>query len=103
MGRAIKRYTDKFKNEAIKLALNTISTNQAAKDLGVPVSMLHSWVNQSKLSVIDHQTKSSDDQVKINLSQLLEKNRELQKRIKRLEEEKSILKKAATYFAKEIG
>jgi transposase len=103
MGRAIKRYTEEFKNEAIKLALNTISTNQAAKDLGVPVSTLHSWVNQSKLSVMDHQAKSSDDQVKINLSQLLEKNRELQKRINRLEEEKSILKKAATYFAKEIG
>ena len=103
MGRTIKRYTDEFKNEAIKLALNTISTNQAAKDLGVPVSTLHSWVNQSRLSVIDHQVKGSDDQVKINLSQLLEKNRELQKRINRLEEEKSILKKAATYFAKEIG
>lgn len=103
MGRAIKRYTEEFKNEAIKLALNTISTNQAAKDLGLPVSTLHSWVNQSKLSVIDPQAKSSDDQVKINLSQLLEKNRELQKRINRLEEEKSILKKAAMYFAKEIG
>jgi len=103
MIRKIRRYTQEFKDEAVRLALDTSSIGQAAKDLGLPVSTLHSWINQSKLLVLDPQAKDSDTQPKINMNQLLEKNRELQKRVNRLEQEKSILKKAAMYFAKEIG
>jgi transposase-like protein len=86
MRKALRRYTEEFKKEAIKLALNTSSICQAAKDLGLPISTLHNWINHSKLSVLDPEAKASDDQTRINLSQLLEKNRELQKRINRLEE-----------------
>ena len=103
MIRRIRRYTQEFKDEAVKLALDTSSIGQAAKDLGLPVSTLHSWINQSKLLVLDPHAKNSDTQPKITMNQLLEKNRELQKRVNRLEQEKSILKKAAMYFAKEIG
>jgi transposase-like protein len=103
MIRKIRRYTQEFKDEAVKLALDTSSVAQAAKDLGLPLSTLHSWINQSKLLVLDPHAKDSDSQPKINMSQLLEKNRELQKRVNRLEQEKSILKKAAMYFAKEVG
>jgi transposase len=103
MIRKIRRYTQEFKDEAVKLALDTSSIGQAAKDLGLPVSTLHSWINQSKLLVLDPHAKDSDTPPKINMNQLLEKNRELQKRVHRLEQEKSILKKAAMYFAKEFG
>ena len=103
MIRKIRRYTQEFKDEAVKLALDTSSITQAAKDLALLISTLHSWINQSKLLVLDPQAKDSDTQPKINMSQLLEKNRELQKRVNRLEQEKSILKKAAMYFAKEVG
>ena len=103
MIRKIRRYTQEFKNEAVKLTLDTSSVGQAAKDLGLPLSTLHSWINQSKLLVLDPHAKDTDSQPKINMSQLLEKNRELQKRVNRLEQEKSILKKAAMHFAKEVG
>lgn len=103
MIRKIRRYTQEFKDEAVKLALDTSSIGEAAQDLGLPVSTLHSWINQSKLLVLDPHAKDSDTAPKINMNQLLEKNKELQKRVNSLEQEKSILKNAAMYFAKEIG
>ena len=103
MIRKIRSYTQEFKDEAVKLALDTSSIGQAAKDLGIPMSTLHSWINQSKLLVLDPHAKDPNTQPKINMNQLLEKNKELQKRVNRLEQEKSILKKAAMYFAKEVG
>ena len=103
MIRKIRRYTQEFKDEAVKLALDTSSITQAANDLRLLSSTLHSWLNQSKLLVLDPHAKDPDSQPEINMTQLLEKNRELQKRVNRLEQEKSILKKAAMYFAKEVG
>ena len=98
-----RTYTSEFKNEAIKLALDSNSIGQAAKDLGIPVSTLHVWVKESFINASDLKINDSSNEQKINIKILLDKNRELQKRISRLEQEKSILKKAATYFAKEIG
>lgn len=103
MGRRIRTYTTEFKNEAIKLALDTSSIGQAAKDLGIPVSTLHAWIKQSQVSPTDLKLEGRTNENKINIKILLDKNRELQKRVSRLEQEKAILKKAATYFAKEIG
>jgi len=37
------------------------------------------------------------------MGKLIEENQQLKKRLARLEQEKAILKKAATYFAKELG
>lgn len=103
MGRKTRSYTSEFKNEAIKLALDTSSIGEAAKDLGIPVSTLHAWVKQSSLKPSELKEYNSSHEEKINVKTLLDKNRELQKRISRLEQEKAILKKAATYFAREIA
>jgi transposase len=103
MGKKLRTYTSEFKNEAIKLALDTSSVGIAAKDLGIPVSTLHAWIKQSHMNPADLKVDNQPNENKINIKILLDKNRELQKRISRLEQEKSILKKAATYFAKEIG
>lgn len=97
-----RNYTKEFKEEAIKLALDSSSLTQVAKDLGIPVSTLHCWMNQAK--VLDFGArKTKDSQIKLTMNDLLERNKELLKRVNRLEQEKAILKKAATYFAKEIG
>lgn len=98
-----RSYTKEFREEAIKLALNSASPTKTAKELGIPVSTVHSWINQAKVLDFTPSSRSPDSQVKITMNDLLERNKELKKRISRLEQEKAILKKAATYFAKEIG
>ena len=103
MSKILRSYTPEFKTEAVKLAIDTNSIGQAAKDLGIPISTLHSWISQSRLSTDDSKPESKSRETTVNIKLLLEKNKELQKRIARLEQEKSILKKAATYFAREIG
>lgn len=102
MNRKNKSYTKEFKEEAIKLALDSPSVCSAAKDLGIPEATLHSWVGKAKASG-KHAISGADGSVNhVNVGAVIAENRELKKRLSRLEQEKAILKKAATYFAKEL-
>jgi transposase len=76
---------------------------QAAKSLGIPEATLYSWVLKAKKSGV--QMVASPDGVvnHVNVTQVLEENKRLKQELARLEQEKAILKKAATYFAKELG
>ena len=96
----VRKYTDEFKREAVKLALNSSSVLSAAKDLDMPEATLHTWVQKAKRSgeFVDPSTEQP-----INIGEVIEENQQLKKRLARLEQEKAILKKAATYFAKELG
>ena len=67
MIRKIRRYPQEFKDEAVKLALDTSSVGQAARDLGLPLSTLHSWITQSKLLVLNPQAEDSY-QIQMNKS-----------------------------------
>lgn len=100
MSNKSRQYTPEFKREAVQLAINSPSILSAAHDLGMPEATLHTWVQKAKRSgeVIDPSTEKP-----VNVGKLVEENQELKKRLARLEQEKSILKKAATYFAKELG
>jgi len=93
-----RQYSPEFKAEAVKLALNSSSITTVAKELGIPDSTLHTWVAKAKQS-----GECASEQIGelVNVGELVKENRELKKRLARLEQEKSILKKAATYFAKE--
>jgi transposase len=99
---ASRSYPNEFKQEAVKLAFESISVSSVAKDLGIPDATLHTWVKKAKQS---GKYISAPDGVRgnLNINDVLEKNKELKKKLSRLEQEKAILKKAATYFARELG
>ena len=89
-----QRYTPEFKEEAVRQVLEKGHTVPAvAERLGVSAHSLYKWVNAVKPS--DHESQAND---------LLEAKSEvlrLRAQLKRAEEERDILKKAARYFAKE--
>jgi transposase len=96
MTRSVRRYTKEFKQEAVNLALKSPSIVNTAKELGIPIATLHSWINALKrkgnLATVD------ENGVK-DMAALIEENRRLHKELGIAKEEKEILKKAATYFA----
>ena len=102
MSKKNKIYTDEFKKNAIKLALNSVSISGAAKDLGVPEATMHAWVSKAKQA--GNVKVATDDGLvsHVKIGEVIDENKELKKRIARLEQEKAILKKAATYFASEL-
>jgi transposase len=98
MGRKSLR-SEQFRQEACKLVSeHGYSLAEASKQLGVPYNTLWNWLNprdQAPLSDQDSGQPTDDPRVlKIRI-------KELEQRIRRLETEKDILKKATAYFARE--
>jgi transposase len=89
-----QRYTPEFKEEAVRQVLEKGHTVPAvAERLGVSAHSLYKWVNAVKPS--DHESQTNE---------LIEAKSEvlrLRGQLRRTEEERDILKKAARYFAKE--
>ena len=102
MKRRLRNYTKEFIQEAIHLAMRNPSIGGTAKELGIPTATLYTWVSQAKKSGDCIASDVSGQTSKVNVSLLLNENKQLRKQITQLEQEKSILKKAATYFAKEL-
>jgi transposase len=94
-----RSYTKEFKQEAIRLALNSPSVTSAAHDIGIPAATLHSWIYKAKRC---GEVPSPATGEPVNIGDVIRENQELKKRLARLEQEKAILKKAAAYFAKEL-
>jgi len=89
-----QRYTPEFKDEAVRQVLEKGHTVPAvAERLGVSAHSLYKWVNAVKPN--DHESQANE---------LIEAKSEvlrLRAQLRRAEEERDILKKAARYFAKE--
>jgi len=86
-----KRYTDEFKVEAAKQVLDQgRSVREVATRLGVSIDSLYAWVREQRKLPVTRQADAS----------LAAENRRLQAELKRVTEERDILKKAAAYFAK---
>ena len=93
-------YTEEFKSEAVKLARSRGSIKQASEALGVAKSTIYSWVD--KAGGMD--SGSGSKPASFNSTEaLLRENKQLKKELSVLREEQAILKKAATYFARELG
>lgn len=97
------KYTQEFKNEAIKLAVTSNNITEVARSLGIPSSTLYTWVTSSKKDDIIIQSSDGKTSNKINVGELMSELQNLKKKLARAEKEKEILKKAAAYFAQELS
>ena len=93
MTRELRSYTKAFREEAVSLSIRSASISDTAKDLGIPKSTLNSWVRKQALF--------SQTRVNYSAVEMQEELKRLRKENVLLQEERSILKKAAAYFAKE--
>ena len=87
-----KRYPEEFKIEAVKQIVDRgYSVADVAKRLDVTTHSLYAWVRKYGPDSKEHNAKTESDA----------EIRRLQKELKRVTEERDILKKAAAYFAKQ--
>ncbi|MEV7525089.1 transposase [Streptomyces sp. NPDC091371] len=90
------RYLEEFKRDAVELVRSSGRTvNSVAKELGVNSESLRQWVRRAESMARgggDVLTPSEREELK-----------RLRKQVRELELEKEILRKAAQYFAKEMG
>ncbi len=89
-----QRYTDEFKTEVVKQITDGGHTvPEVAKRLGVTPNSLYKWVKQYG---------ESPERAAAIRAEKAETQR-LKRELKRVTEERDILKKAAAYFAKQSG
>jgi transposase len=92
-----KQYTQEFKHGAVRLVTEQGRKHaDVAKSLGISQWSVSRWVRAASSEGTEafrgHGHRTSLEQ----------ENFELQQKVKQLEEERSILKKAAAYFARDI-
>ena len=81
-----KRYTDEFRRDALRIATTSgLTRPQLSSDLGVGLSTLNKWVQQHQH---DDLMSGSDEDVE-------KENTRLRKKVRLLQEEREVLKKAA--------
>lgn len=92
----LTKYSNEFKEEAVKRVLGGVPASQVAREIGVNVSSLYTW----KARYLKHpeqpfvgsgKLRDADDEL-----------RKLQWRVKDLEQENEFLKKASAFFAKNL-
>lgn len=85
-----KRYPEEFKIEAVKqVTVAGHSVAEVASRLGMTTHSLYAWIKRYGPDSDEHKAKA-DEAAEI---------RRLQKELKRVTEERDLLKKAAAYFA----
>jgi transposase len=88
-----KPYPKEFREGALALVRDGRPAAQVARELGIADSCIRNWIKRDQLD-----RRERDDGV---TSAEREELRELRRRVRRLEQEKDILRKAAAFFARE--
>jgi transposase len=90
------RYTEEFRKDAAnQVLINNYPIKEVASRLGIHYDSLKAWVKKYKDPQPQEQTRASD----ISNAEI----KRLQKELKRVTEERDILKKAAAYFASNLS
>lgn len=93
MPRTRRPYPPEFRREAVQLVRSGRSVKDVAESLGCSDQSLHIWVKRDQLD-----RKERDDGL---TSAERDELKELRRRVRRLEQEREILKRAAVFFAAE--
>jgi transposase len=89
-GRGRGPYPPEFRREAVELYRSSgKSLRVISEELGISIESLRSWSKQQEVDVGEREGLTSDER------------EELRRKVKRLEQEREILKRAAVFFARE--
>jgi transposase len=86
-------YPSEFRREAVAMVRSGRKVSEVAEVLGVTEQSLRNWVKQEALD-----RRERDDGL---TSAEREELRDLRRQVKRLEQERDLLKRAAAFFARE--
>jgi transposase len=97
------KYPEEFRRDAVELVRSSGRTiREVGRELGVNHETLRNWVNAAKRAEQAEGSSSSERDGQVSADER-EELRRLRKKVAELELEKEILRKAAQYFAKEMG
>jgi transposase len=87
-----RQFTEEFKQEAAQQVIDRgYPIKEVAERLGISDKTLYNWVNRFKVP----------DDERVDQDVLTAENRRLRAELRRITEERDILKKATAYFARE--